>query len=127
PAKRSKKGRSGTALPRMLKRASRTICGMGRSPAPTVHISLRPRKEPATIRSWMRIAAFYHKAAPRPSTAQATVSPIVPGQSHQILGVFGRLGLAAQAKTRGSERPVPENRQKPHIFDAIALPIVLGG
>src|SRR5579871_2115101 len=64
PAKTSKNDRSGTASPRMLKKASRTICGVGRRPGVTVTVSLRPRNSPATIRTvvFSFINSFYGRA-----------------------------------------------------------------
>src|SRR5260370_1149269 len=56
PAKTSKKRRSGTASPRMLKRASRTLCGVGLIFGLTEHNTFRPRSSPATMRISVRIS-----------------------------------------------------------------------
>jgi hypothetical protein len=58
PANKSKNGRPGTAFPKMLKSASRTICDAGRRFLLTSQVNFRPRKRPATIRSWVRMELF---------------------------------------------------------------------
>ena len=55
PANTSKNGRSGTALPRMLNSASRTMSGVGRRLGWTLQFTLRPRNDPDTIRSCARM------------------------------------------------------------------------
>src|SRR5262249_19005321 len=69
PAKTSKNGRPGTASPRMLNSASRTICGVGRRPGCTVQLSLRPRNDPATMRICVRMACIQTENTREQSTS----------------------------------------------------------
>src|SRR5262249_44915973 len=85
PAKMSKNGRPGTALPRMLNRASRTICGVGRRPGWTTTVNLRPRKLPATMRSCVRcMRVFYAPRGLAAARGSATaVARLHAAQYHQ--------------------------------------------
>src|SRR5262249_10564975 len=59
-----KNGRPGTAWPRMLNSASRTMSGVGRRFGLTFQLILRPRSEPDTIRTCARMTPSDFSPAP---------------------------------------------------------------
>src|SRR5262249_48570197 len=129
PAKRSKNGRPGTALPRMLNSASRTICGVGRRVGGTMQVSLRPRMEPATIRICVRMfddperGDLCSKADPRAAgKGAAGDSPVGEPPPPRVRRGPALLRFFSAPLPWGSPVPVPF-----HPVGEDAFRIVIGG